>query len=147
MGGSLRFGLFSLSSAFLRPRISRPVFGGEIIGAHIGATTPGHAPLIGIRIAGFAIIADLPCGAVSGGNAFVEFVGFVIAHALEEIIGLVVLAHMRDAEVKIFALASTPFWGKVRRRIFTFGPFAGGFDLCFWLTAFFAFGSDTVEIF
>ena len=76
-----------------------------------------------------------------------EFGGLVIAHALEEIIGLVVFAHMGNAEVKILPFAPAPFWGEMRRWIVTFGPFAGGFDLDFGLTAFFTLGSDAVEIF
>ena len=62
MGGSLRRWFAFPFAGFAAAQNFQRVFGGEIICAHIGATTTCHAPLIGIRIAAFLLLLTFQVG-------------------------------------------------------------------------------------
>src|SRR5262249_35085892 len=46
-------------------------------------------------------------------------------HPSEEIVGVIVLAHVLEAEPPIFSLPQPPLGGAMRRRRLAVGPFAG----------------------
>ncbi|MGA8075812.1 MAG: hypothetical protein WB868_00315 [Xanthobacteraceae bacterium] len=48
----------------------------------------------------------------------------IVAHAGEEVVGIVVFAHMLEAELPVFGCAQPAFWRTMRCRRFAARPFA-----------------------
>src|SRR5579859_2308099 len=66
--------------------------------------------------------ADPPCRQVTGERVLLIARDRVIAHAGEKIIGLIVLAHVVEAEPPVFALAVASLGRPVGRRLDAIGP-------------------------
>src|SRR6185312_8738987 len=81
--------------------------------------------LAGLAFALGAVGAHLPGRPMAGQRILLEARHRVRVHALEEIVGLVIFAHMVQAEMKIFALIAAALRRAVRSAILTVRPFAG----------------------
>src|SRR5437588_681648 len=62
-----------------------------------------------------AIEAHLPSRAMAGDGILLIPRDCVLAHAGEIVVGMVVFAHMLEAEAPVFPLAQSPLWRAVRR--------------------------------
>src|SRR5262249_5562966 len=71
-----------------------------------------------------AVHAHFPGGAMAGDRFLLIARDRILAHSGEEIVGLVVFAHMMEAEAPVFALAQPALGGAVRRALVAPRPVA-----------------------
>src|SRR4029077_11799143 len=97
-------------------------------GARTGAQFAQHleriARSIRVEPVGAAIEAHPPGRSVAGHGILLVARDRVLAHAREVIIGMIVLAHVLEAEAPVLVLAQPPFGGAVRRLAVAAGPLA-----------------------
>ncbi len=69
-----------------------------------------------------------PCRAMADDRLFLETSDGIIAHAIEIIVTIIVLAHMVHAEAEIFPLTHAPHWCAVITRLRAAGMVAARLD-------------------
>src|SRR5690349_20350273 len=94
----------------------------RIIGALVAEEAPARARLAGALAADHA---HLPGRAMAGDRVLLIARDRVVAHAGEKIVGVVVLAHMIEAEAPVLALFTTTLWRPVGSPVGAARPLAG----------------------
>src|SRR5262249_22138614 len=89
----------------------------------IGSTAAVRAETAG-AVCLAAVHAHFPGGAMAGDRFLLIARDRILAHSGEEIVGLVVFAHMMEAEAPVFALAQPALGGAVRRALVAPWPVA-----------------------
>src|ERR1700736_1867613 len=89
-----------------------------------GAAAVGTETARAVRLA--SVHPHFPGGAMAGNRLLLIARDRVVAHSGEEIVGLVVFAHMMKAEAPVFALAQPALGGAVRRAFAAPRPIAAG---------------------
>ena len=98
-------------------------------------------------VGGPAIFAQFPSGAVAGAGVFLPIQHRAFGHAVEVIIGLVVVFHVVEAKMHILAFHAPALGCLMQARLAAFGPFAYGVALGLALGAPSRLDADLIEIF
>src|SRR5689334_10849283 len=87
----------------------------RIVRAKVGAAIP-RGLCASVGAVGPGVRADLPRRPMAGHGVLLEVRDLGVAHAIEIVVGGIVLAHVIDAKREVLAIASAPFRSAMRSR-------------------------------